>query len=65
MLEVTRMRTIKEEIQSPNTEDLSMEFYDDESLIEWYIGVRAVESFRLKHHSYPNLHSNDHLTYLK
>ncbi len=35
-LEVTRMRSIQEEL----------EFFDDESLIQWYIGTRAVEEFR-------------------
>lgn len=50
-LEVTRMRTMAEEFTTP--EDVSGEFYDEDSLIQWYsihaltyiryIAMRAVE----------------------
>jgi hypothetical protein len=47
------MRDIEEELANPNAEDLEGEFYDEESLINWYVATRAAERFRLKHNRYP------------
>lgn len=48
MIEVTRMRSIHSELESLNAEDLSAEFYDDESLVPWYFVIRAFEALRTK-----------------
>jgi len=52
-LEVVRMRSVAEELSNPNVDDLSMEFMDDESLIQWYLATRASEQFRTKNGRYP------------
>jgi len=42
-LEVTRIQSPKEELTSPNFEDISNEFYDEESSVKWFVMTRAVE----------------------
>ena len=37
------MTTIEKEIKSINGDDLAAEFFDNESLIAWYVVVRAAE----------------------
>ena len=49
LLEVTRMRTIEQELTTPQFDDCQAEFYDDESLAPWFITLRATESFNTKH----------------
>lgn len=34
-------------MQAPDT-DISSEFFDEESLIQWYVAVRAAELFKTK-----------------
>jgi amyloid beta precursor protein binding protein 1 len=52
-LEVTRLRSIAQELDSPEYEDFMNEFYDDESLAPWLVTVRAVEEFRQQNGRYP------------
>jgi len=47
-LEVTRIQSPKDELTSPNFEDLANEFYDDESSVKWFVMARAIEQFREK-----------------
>jgi amyloid beta precursor protein binding protein 1 len=44
-LEVTRYRTLAEEIESPNTDELLCNIDDDESHLQWYFGLRAYDKF--------------------
>lgn len=53
MLEVTRFRTIEEELDAPTFEDFSAELYDSDSPAPWYLAVRVVEEFRYKFSRYP------------
>mmetsp|Transcript_26139 Transcript_26139/g.25999 ORF Transcript_26139/g.25999 Transcript_26139/m.25999 type:complete len:265 (-) Transcript_26139:329-1123(-) len=39
-LEVTRMENYKQELENPNTEDISAEFFDPDSSVQWYVAVR-------------------------
>lgn len=47
------MRSYAEEINEPFTEDISAEFFDEDSSVQWYVAVRAVEKFRTSHGRYP------------
>lgn len=47
-LEMTRIRTPEQELNTPEYEDLMSEFYDPDSSAPWYVVVRAVEAFREK-----------------
>lgn len=47
------MRTIGKEFDQPVQDDVMAEFFDEESLIQWYIGVRAVERFNTQQGHYP------------
>lgn len=47
------MTSIDKEFTSPNYGDISVGFYDDESVAPWYVAARAVEQFRDKHNRYP------------
>ena len=47
-LEVTRMNSFSQERNQPETEDVSAEFLDSDSSIEWYVAVRWAEMFRSK-----------------
>jgi hypothetical protein len=53
MLEVTRFRTIEEELDAPTFEDFAAEMYDADSPAPWYLAVRAAEEFRYKFSRYP------------
>ena len=44
-IEVTNFRDFKQELDSPNQEEMCMNFYDPDSLIPWYIAIHAVEKF--------------------
>jgi amyloid beta precursor protein binding protein 1 len=48
-LEVVRMRSPQEELTNPIWDDFADNFSDPDSSCQWFIVVRAVESFRLKH----------------
>ncbi len=59
-MEFTRIRSPEKELSSPEFEDLMSEFYDAESSAPWYVVVRAVEEFRIKHKgNYPGLREQD------
>lgn len=53
VLEVTYMRSFKDEIENPITDDISNEFFDEESSVQWYVAIRCSETFRNKHGRYP------------
>ena len=55
ILEVTRIKSPEKELTNPDYSDFINEFYDDESTAPWYVGIRAVESFRDKYNRYPGL----------
>ena len=52
-LEVTRFHSFIDEVESPFTEDISVEFFEPESSVQWYIAVRSAEMFRTKNSRYP------------
>lgn len=47
------MRSFAQEAEEPETDDISAEFFEPESCVQWYIAVRCVEAFRTKHGRYP------------
>ena len=47
------MTSYKQECEEPNIEDISAEFFDEESSVQWYVAMRAAEKFRTKHSRYP------------
>jgi len=53
LLEVTRMTSSIKERSEPNTEDISAEFFDPDSSVQWYVAVRCAERFRSTHNRYP------------
>ena len=52
-LELVRYRSLNQEYNEPNKDDLMMEWNDDESLVMWYIGLRACDRFRTANGRYP------------
>lgn len=52
-LEVTRFHSFIDEVDLPFTEDISAEFFEPESSIQWYIAIRSAEMFRTKNARYP------------
>ena len=52
-IEVTNFRDFKQELDSPNQEEMCMNFYDPDSLIPWYIAIHAVEKFNTEKGYYP------------
>eukprot|EP00347_Sterkiella_histriomuscorum_P009093 403342543 len=58
ILEVTRFRSPKEEIENPDYSDFVNEMYDNESVAPWYVCMRAVEQFRMRNGRYPGLHDS-------
>lgn len=34
------MENYKQELENPNTEDISAEFFDPDSSVQWYVAVR-------------------------
>lgn len=53
ILEVTRMRSFKQELEEPSAENMSDEFWDENGSIAWYIAIRTTEMFRTKNGRYP------------
>lgn len=53
ILEVTRIRSYKEETKEPFTEDICGEFFDPDSSVQWYVAVKCAEMFRTKFNRYP------------
>ena len=45
-MEVTRIQSPKEELNSSSFDDIANEFYDEDSSVKWFVMVRAVEQFR-------------------
>jgi amyloid beta precursor protein binding protein 1 len=43
----------KQECEEPNTEDISAEFFDSDSSVQWYVAIRCAEMFRTKNNRYP------------
>lgn len=52
-LELLRFRSITQEYTEPNKDDLMMEWNDEDSLVMWYIGLRACDRFRTANGRYP------------
>ena len=52
-LEVTRFHSFIDEIENPYTDDISAEFFEPESSVQWYIALRSTEMFRSKNARYP------------
>ena len=40
------MRSPEAELKAPEFEDMANEFFDEDSLVKWYVAVRAVEAWR-------------------
>mmetsp|Transcript_96365 Transcript_96365/g.272862 ORF Transcript_96365/g.272862 Transcript_96365/m.272862 type:complete len:524 (+) Transcript_96365:183-1754(+) len=53
--EVFRFRTLEEELQptEENGADLASEYADEDSLVQWYLALRAMDRFRDVHGHYP------------
>lgn len=51
-LAVTHYRTLEQEFDSPNVEDISSEFFDEESLVSLYIAIRAYEQYHTENLAY-------------
>lgn len=47
------MPSYKQEVEEPNTEDISAEFFDPDSSVQWYVALRAAEIFRTENGRYP------------
>lgn len=52
-LEVTHFRSLEQEFLEPNVEELSGEFFDEESLIGLFIAIRAYEQYHTENLNYP------------
>eukprot|EP00357_Protocruzia_adherens_P002316 CAMPEP_0115024230 /NCGR_PEP_ID=MMETSP0216-20121206/33053_1 /TAXON_ID=223996 /ORGANISM="Protocruzia adherens, Strain Boccale" /LENGTH=523 /DNA_ID=CAMNT_0002398127 /DNA_START=16 /DNA_END=1587 /DNA_ORIENTATION=- len=44
-LDCLRYRDIDTEINKPNSDDISCEFFDEDSLVHWYYALRAVDAY--------------------
>lgn len=47
------MNSFKKECEEPNTEDISAEFFDPDSSVQWYVACRCAEMFRTQFSRYP------------
>jgi hypothetical protein len=50
---VTNFRSVEQEFTEPNVDELSGEFYDEESMIGLYIAIRAFENYNSSNLTYP------------
>jgi hypothetical protein len=57
-IEITKGRSLQNELQNPNQDDIAGEFYDEESLISWYVVMRASEVFNTNQGRYPGTNLN-------
>jgi amyloid beta precursor protein binding protein 1 len=58
-MDLIRFRSLETEYTAPNTDDLAMEWSDEESLIMWYVGLRAVQQFETKNGRWPGVDVTD------
>jgi len=63
-VEVFRFRSLKDELQNPISPeegglDLACESEDEDSLIHWYLALRAADLFREKHRHWPGFQCNE------
>lgn len=52
-LEIVRYRTLAQERESPNIDEISMAAYEDNNLLPWYVALRACEAFNVANQRYP------------
>ena len=62
-IEVTKFKSIEEETNNPDTDEIDNELFDPESCAFWYIAMRSVEIFRENHGRYPGKEGQEDADY--
>ena len=62
-IEVTKIKSLKEEMNNPDMDEIESELFDPESLAFWYLVMRSVELFRENHGRYPGKEGQEEFDY--